>query len=351
MSPIEAFRAQHPDVFFLDPAELGRLTTHLRTLQVLAADEEVERATRAGDGNMNCTVRVQTPKRSLIVKQAHPWVEKYPQLAAPWDRAVRELEFYQLLAPFPKLAQALPRLLAGDPVSRLLVLEDLGTQGDYTDLYGGAQLLPTELAVGASFLSELHRVFRQSPPLSSLANREMRALNHAHIFVLPFQPNNGLNLDSICLGLAAVALPIRENCSLLATIERLGETFYLADGPCLLHGDFFPGSLVRTGGGPRVIDPEFAFFGRPEFDVGVFLAHLLLSHQPADSCTAWLNGYEPATDFEPAVVLQLAGVEILRRLLGYAQLPLRAAVAERRRLAEQAVELVLNPSLTLLVQP
>ena len=38
-------------------------------------------AVRAGDGNMNCTVRVTTGTGTLIVKQSRPWVEKYPRFA------------------------------------------------------------------------------------------------------------------------------------------------------------------------------------------------------------------------------------------------------------------------------
>jgi 5-methylthioribose kinase len=43
------------------------------------------------------------------------------------------------------------------------------------------------------------------------------------------------------------------------------------------------------------------------------------------------------------LTLQLAGVEIIRRLLGYAQLPLAASLPERRRMLEIAREWVLRP--------
>ncbi len=350
-APADAFRAQHPDRFFLHAAEAEPLTAQLRALAVIAGDETIVRVEAAGAGNMNCTLRVRTSRRSLIVKQARPWVEKYPQFAAPWDRALRELEFYRLVAPHPQLAAALPRLLAGDTSNRLLVLEDLGMLGDFTDVYSGAQLTGLELAKLAEFLSGLHRAFANSPEHSPLTNREMRALNHAHIFMIPFQADNGLDLDSILPGLASVAEPVKRDASLVATIGRLGQDLYLKDGPCLLHGDYFPGSLVRTAGGPRVIDPEFGFFGQPEFDVGVFLAHLLLSRQPADLGSAWLRCYEPPTGFNRSAAFQLAGVEILRRLLGYAQLPLQASLVERAQLIARAVKMVERPALEILFQP
>ena len=41
-----------------------------------------------GEGNMNYTLRVRTNGRSIILKQARPWVEKYPVIDAPDERAV-----------------------------------------------------------------------------------------------------------------------------------------------------------------------------------------------------------------------------------------------------------------------
>ncbi len=41
----------------------------------LGPGERVERAARAGEGNMNRVLRVTTTARSLILKQARPWVE------------------------------------------------------------------------------------------------------------------------------------------------------------------------------------------------------------------------------------------------------------------------------------
>ncbi|MBK8314154.1 MAG: hypothetical protein IPL01_09085 [Acidobacteria bacterium] len=59
----------------------------------LNTDERVISAGKAGEGNMNYTLRVETSDRSFILKQARPWVEKYPQVSAPWDRAIVEGSF------------------------------------------------------------------------------------------------------------------------------------------------------------------------------------------------------------------------------------------------------------------
>lgn len=339
----EAFRRAHPDVFFLDAAQPAALACHLLGLGVLARDERIEDVRRAGEGNMNCTLRVRTDRRSFIVKQARPWVEKYPQFAAPWDRALREAEFYRLTERAPEAAALMPALLAADPEARLLVLQDLGDAGDYTDLYHGGTLEFSELATLSRYLAALHGV-RAESPAPPLANREMRALNHAHIFDLPLRPGGGPDLDAITPGLAEVAEELRADAALRAEVKRLGEAFYLADGPCLIHGDFFPGSLVRTPDGPRVIDPEFGFFGRAEFDAAVFLAHLLLAEQPPAVIKAWLEASCGAAGHDESLVLQLAGVEIIRRLIGYAQLPLRCGLEQKGELLRRAAALVREPA-------
>lgn len=342
-TPSQQFRVKHPEVFFLDPAALDQLNAFLGVRGVLAAGEIAKSAVRAGDGNMNCTVRVTTNLRSFIVKQSRPWVEKYPQFSAPWDRACREAEFYQLVAGLPDVARMLPELLHFDAASRLLVLEDLGTAKDYTGVYRGETFSADEIGMLAKFLSALHGAFDQDDAPSLLTNREMRELNHAHIFAIPLAADNGLDLDTITMGLTGAAELLKSDPEYGREVERLGREVYLADGPCLLHGDFFPGSLVRTTDGPRVIDPEFGFFGRPEFDVAVLVAHLLLANQPVELRTQLRRDYLAPTGFDDGLMLRLAGVEIMRRLIGYAQLPIGYGLERKRELLELSQDLVLEP--------
>ena len=346
MSP-DQFRRANPGLFYLDAADIDGLETYLGRLGVLGHGERVIAAARAGDGNMNCTLRATTDRRSVIVKQSRPWVEKYAQFAAPWDRACREIEFYQRVGPVPGIASMMPRLLAADPGGRVLVLEDLGPAGDHSDVYRGGVLSAADLRALADYLSCLHSAFATSEPGPSLPNREMREINHAHIFRIPLEVENGLQLDAVEPGLHDAAARLRSDPAFVAEVARLGREVYLADGPCLLHGDLFPGSLVRTPGGPRVIDPEFCFFGRPEIDVGIFLAHLLIAEQAAAHRAHFFHRYQPPVPSDGRLVLRLAGVEIMRRLIGYAQLPLSPGPGIRSRLLDLARGLVLHPEVHL----
>jgi 5-methylthioribose kinase len=333
----------HPDVFYLDPLDVVCLERWLERSGTLAEGESVRAAVKAGEGNMNCTLRVTTDRRSIIVKQARPWVEKYPQFAAPWDRALCEMEFFALVESHAPVAARMPRLLHADEAARVLVLEDLGRDGDYSDVYQGVAFTSAEVETLAEWLGGLHRAFRDAPDRRGLANREMRRLNSHHMFFIPLQSDNGLDLDAITPGLADEAQILRHDSRFVAEIHILAAD-YLADGPCLLHGDFFPGSLLRTPHGPFIIDPEFTFFGCAEFDAGVFLAHLLLSRQPAAVIDCFLAGYAGPTEFDERLMLRFAGLEVMRRLIGYAQLPIPASLQLKRRLLLQARNLVVAPS-------
>ncbi|WP_223834388.1 phosphotransferase [Spirosoma profusum] len=116
---------------------------------------------------------------------------------------------------------------------------------------------------------------------------------------------------------------------------------YLQPGATLIHGDYYPGSWLKTDYGTRVIDPEFVFLGHPEFDLGVMIAHLKLAQQDEVLAKQVLSQYRPTGDLEPALLQGFTGVEILRRLIGLAQLPLSLDLKQKKALLEEAAEMVL----------
>lgn len=308
-------------------ADPTSLTGLLRRLDVIGAAEHALAADAAGEGNMNITLRVRTTAGSFIVKQSPPYVAKYPSIEAPQGRAEVEAAFYGAVAGEEAVASALPRLLAADPALHLLVLEDLGASRDCVDLYAGGQLTAPELDVLVAWLQALHAVPTGALP-AVLMNRAMRALNHAHLFELPFAAISPIDLDAVLPGLAAVADPIRTDPAVRSRAQALGES-YLADGGALLHGDYYPGSWLRTERGLAIIDAEFTFVGDPAFDWGVLIGHLVLARQ-APSLV------QRAVDAAPPGSTGFAGIEVLRRLLGVAQLPLQATLDERTTMLERA---------------
>ncbi|MDH4066590.1 MAG: phosphotransferase [Acidobacteriota bacterium] len=332
-------RALPPGVCGLDPDRPDEVASYLSSRELLDPAEPCH-VSSAGAGNMNLTLRVATGRRSLIVKQGRPWVEKYVHIEAPWERTLVEGAFYSAVAAVPAVGSRMPALLDLDEAHHILVLEDLGRKGDATSAYADGSLSGEECDALLDWLSHLSRV--RVPAGSDLfANRAMRALNHEHIFRLPLAPDNGLDLNAITPGLSAAARPLASDAAYVAAVARLGER-YLADGPHLVHGDYFPGSWVRTDAGLRIIDPEFCFCGAREFDYGVMLGHLALARTP-DALGRGVVEAARRAGLDDALVLGFAGTEIMRRLMGVAQLPLPYGLHEKQLLLDLSRTLVLAP--------
>ena len=347
MADLKLFRSQHPDVFVLDWNAPQSLDAYLRARDWLRPNETVLSATRAGDGNMNYTARVRTTQRTLIVKQSRPWVEKYDFLEAPWDRARTEGIFYRTIESQPGVQARMPALLGLDENSRILALKDLGEAGDFTGIYAGEALSTPEVDELAAFLSALHAVVPSDKSQPILRNQAMRELNHAHIFDIPLRRENGLDLEAVTPGLAAAADSLKSDLAFVARTAELGIR-YLSNpaSGALLHGDFFPGSFLRTTAGIRIIDPEFCYLGDPEFDWSVLLAHAILAQQsPELIAKIHQHALGSRAGFDEALLLSFAGVEIMRRLIGYAQIArLKIDLTVKRALLDRARLLVLEPS-------
>jgi 5-methylthioribose kinase len=169
----------------------------------------------------------------------------------------------------------------------------------------------------------------------------MRALNHEHIFDFPLREQNGLDLDGITPGLRTAADELARDRRYCDAVAALGRR-YLADGASLVHGDYFPGSWLKAHDGVRIIDPEFCFLGDPEYDCGVFAAHLMLAGCQAHALEA-ISAAATARQLDRARLAGYAGVEIMRRLIGVAQLPLSAGIDRKRALLDRSRRLVTEP--------
>ncbi|MBK8502603.1 MAG: phosphotransferase [Saprospiraceae bacterium] len=341
MSLKEAFHALHPAVFFLDGQDLNSLYSFLKGQGRLSSDEMISSVEKPGEGNMNFVLRIITNQRTFILKQARPWVEKYPQISASVERSEVEAQYLRDTQKVEELAGFSPRLLWSDTSNFLLAEEDLGLSADYTYLYRkGEQMNPDDLIRATYYLKTVH----QNPLGRFPENRAMRKLNHEHIFHFPFQKDNGLDLNSIQRGLAEVAVPFHEDDFLKKKISRLGE-IYLLQGRSLIHGDFYPGSWLKTDHGIKIIDPEFAFQGPPEFDLGVMFAHMLMAQQGIDILQNIWSKYDAPANFDQGLLSAFAGVEIMRRIIGIAQLSLSLSIAEKINLMSNASEWIRKENL------
>jgi len=345
MSLREEYVKKHPDFPWLSAEEPDGVEAYLRQAGWLEPNEHVKSCRKAGEGNMNLTLLVEADRWRAVLKQARPWVEKYDTIAAPWDRGQVEQAWYRAVEASPIVHGHMPEIYQTDPEARVILMEALEDAEDFTDLYATGEIDADTIETLSAYLAALHHIpVGKLPPL--LANREMRELNHAHLFVVPMDTDNGIDLEQIEPGLSAAAAALREDEDYRKMLAFIGE-HYRGDGPALLHGDFFPGSWMKTKDGLRVIDPEFGFLGDPETDLGIMIGHLRLAGCPVDAARHLLRTYhgESVRKIDDRLIARYAAVEIMRRILGVAQLPLRQEPGYRARRLRASRAAMINGSL------
>jgi len=315
----------------------GEIENLLRTIGFFSrADESITEVSKPGEGNMNVVLRIQTNLRSFILKQSRPFVQKYQDIEAPIDRIDVEHQFYTAIANNDVIKQHVPDTLEYHSDNHLLILEDLGNCEDMSSLYNSRQLDTTQLESMINIAANIHQ---STAPDNYPENKQLRLLNHQHIFVLPFMTDNGFSLDDVQAGLQALSIPYKNEDQLKQRIKAVGE-IYLSNGTTLLHGDYYPGSWMSKDDHIYIIDPEFSFLGFPEYDLGVLAAHaVLITHDKA--VLPVIKDTYP-NDLDSKLLSQMTGIEIMRRLIGLAQVPLERTVEEKKQLLEMAYGLVMG---------
>jgi 5-methylthioribose kinase len=302
----------------------------LENLTIWQSDEKPEKVEVAGQSNMNLVLRVSTNLRKVILKQSKPYVRKFPQIPAPIDRIEVEMKYYRLMESDILLAHFSPKVYHYDAANHLLLTEDLGKGSDFMEIYKiGTTVSDAVITQLADYLNALHSLKVSSFP----DNIEMKKLNHIHLFNFPFEEENGFDLDTVQPGLQAISLKFKRNHTLKKVIQRIGEQ-YLATGDSLVHGDFYPASWLQVGEEIKIIDPEFGFMGNPEFDLGVLFAHFKLSNQADSLKQDFLRKY--TNSYSENRINQYESIEIMRRLIGIAQLPVQLSLSEKEILLEHA---------------
>lgn len=340
-SPEKVARTGNTDgPWLLNGTDRVDVERYLVSQGMLAPDAMPIAVARAGAGNMNLALRVTTRDgRSFILKQGRPWVEKYAHIPAPFERTIVEAAFYAAVQSEPGVAQRMPSVFHVDAHNHVLLLEDVGAGGDFTSIYDDGAMTNATVVALLDWLLQLSRISVPVEGRAVFSNRAMRELNHEHMFVFPLRDSNGLDLDGITAGLAEEARSLATDRAYVDAVAALGLG-YLCDGVTLVHGDYFPGSWLKAADGLRVIDPEFCFLGDPEFDCGIMAAHLMMAPFGPDVLEL-VAASVTERHLDLSRVAAYAGVEIMRRLIGVAQLPLRASLERKRELLGRARRLVL----------
>ncbi len=221
-------------------------------------------------GLVNYVWRVDGNPKPVIVKSAPPYVAARPDIALDTWRIIiegRSLEAFApggLLAGVGGLVVRPPRLIDLDQEHYILVMEDVGDDPDFGAwLFQGQHQEASASEIGrtvGAFIGTLHA--------RSCNDQKMaQAFDNTPIQQVRLE-NQYRRIEEYCFrgGLADAEVLGRE----AVAFGRL----LLQPGLCVIMGDLWPRSLLITAKGVRIIDWEFAHFGRPAQDVGHLTAHL-----------------------------------------------------------------------------
>ncbi|WP_100407043.1 S-methyl-5-thioribose kinase [Bacillus solitudinis] len=236
-----------------------------------------------GDGNLNYVFHVQNPKDgvSYIIKQALPYAkvvgESWPLTL---DRARIEAEALKLAAEF--VPTLVPKVFHIDRRMAITVMEDLSS---FVILRKGlieGQVYPNLAADIGTYMA--HTLFFTSTFGYNQQDAKRLAINYSNpelckitedlVFTDPYFDHETNNFSE---NLRPTVEKLWTDVELKREVAKLKHAF-LTKSEALIHGDLHTGSIFVTKTETKVIDPEFAFYGPFGFDIGAFIANILLNN-------------------------------------------------------------------------
>lgn len=313
-------------------------------------------------GNINRVRRVsfENPAgkaQSVIVKTVPEGgaLERYPSIVFPEQRLAYEIAYYR--AHTKPLSAWVPQLMGTDESEHTLLVEDLAPAVTLEDKVLMTRAFPSALItqLGQSLGTSHRLMLGEMPDILDKPNPCMQA-NLPFILKLPIEDPHAMrqhwsNDPLKPARMAQQKVILEYQPQLLKISQQLNERLY-ADAPLtLVHGDLHGGSIfVRDNGMPSVIDAELCDIASGWFDLGILCAHgHLLSKAIGVSFPEPMLLQAYAEAFPPGHnehflrrTRQLAGFEIIRRLLGAANVAYIQDEEALEQLVHKACDMVLS---------
>lgn len=222
-------------------------------------------------GNLNHVWRLKTDKKSLIIKHAPPFIASQPELPLDSERIHFEAIALRLFSGDGDLTHLStdtirpPEILFFDQPNALIVMEDVGKfdpLGRFISKDYESETIGNRLG---EFIGKLHAETYQKKQFQELCDNKAIQQTRAEV-----QYNRAKKYADV---------PFIANITLKEVGKRtqeLGRNL-LKPGKCLVMGDVWPPSVLTDKTNRlRLIDWEFAHFGRPLQDFAHFAAHCFM---------------------------------------------------------------------------
>ena len=262
-------------------------TPQIRSL-LLNEDESIDNieVREIGDGNLNFVYAINSPKKSIILKQAVPYLRcvgtDYPLGKERMTFEIEALKIEKKIAP-----DFVPEIYYSSHEMSLVVMQNLDRHKILRSEMINRVVFPklsehisTFLADTLFYTSDFFLNSKEKKEnVKKFINTELCKITEDFIFTHPYEENE-TNEYSPKLDMSVVK-SFRENRDIKVAVAKLRYKF-MSEAQALLHGDLHSGSIMLNLDETFVIDPEFAFYGPMGFDIGIYLANLVMSYLSLD---------------------------------------------------------------------
>ncbi|WP_203333421.1 S-methyl-5-thioribose kinase [Planococcus beigongshangi] len=234
-----------------------------------------------GDGNLNYVFHVidADSGKGVIIKQALPYAKV---IGESWPltlkRAAIEAAALQKHGEF--VPALVPEVYSTDEQLAYTVMEDLSRLTIAREGLIQGKSYPNLSTHIGEYLAEtlfhtsdfaLHP-FEKKRLAAEFSNPELCKITEDLVFTDPYFDHDTNDFEP---ALRQTVEAIWNNEALKLEAAKLKRSF-LTEAEALLHGDLHTGSIFADDNETKVIDPEFAFYGPIGFDVGLFIANLIV---------------------------------------------------------------------------
>ncbi|MEZ4667952.1 MAG: S-methyl-5-thioribose kinase [Anaerolineae bacterium] len=249
---------------------------------IFHAGEELESA-EVGDGNLNMVFKVWAkadPERTVVLKQALPYVRIVESWPLPPDRARIEAQALEIEARL--VPQHTPKVYFYDPDMYLTAMQNLNkhiimrkglVQGiQYPHFADHIGLFLARTLANTSDLVLDYRAKKME--VARFINPELCKITEDLVFTEPYRytERNPFHKE-----IEPQVLALQADEALRVEVAEMKEKF-MTHAQALVHGDLHTGSIMINQTDTYVIDPEFAFYAPMGFDIGAVIGNLFLSY-------------------------------------------------------------------------
>ncbi len=258
-------------------------TPQIKSL-LLASNENSDKLeiSEIGDGNLNFVYIIKNGKKSIILKQAVPYLrcvgEEYPLSRVRMTFEIEALKIEKNICP-----KLVPEIFYSSHEMSVVVMQNLNQhkilRGEMINRVRFPLLsehISTFLADTLFFTSDFYlNSEEKKKSVKKFINIELCNITEDFIFTHPYEDND-TNEYNPKLDMKIVK-KFREDREIKTAVLKMKYKF-MTNAQALLHGDLHSGSIMLNQKETYVIDPEFAFYGPIGFDVGIYIANLIMSY-------------------------------------------------------------------------